>query len=310
MPERMTDERNFRSSYLEKLGCRSVDERKNLEILLYKENPVNKMKLKEFCLRFVIPADYRKNLWKLLLGVTPLYSANLDFVLEQLSAIYQDLLKALQIMRITTDRDGGGTNVAMSKSKIFYAMFLLENKQLHLNFNLNHPNSFTKIADTILEIDGFDNDVESYFLTKGFYELTKAITSELPALINLTQITLEKEDNETYKHICAIGANNRLPYETWYQSCFSGVISERALARIWDRICGGSIKIVVFVLVIILITYKRSVLQMKEVQEVVRMVEQLKDDPDASELIVSKAIEFWQLNKGHTEFSSKGKAIN
>lgn len=55
MPERMTDERNFRSSYLERLGCRSVDERKNLEILL-KENPVNKIKLKQFCLRFVIPA--------------------------------------------------------------------------------------------------------------------------------------------------------------------------------------------------------------------------------------------------------------
>lgn len=51
----MNDERNFRASYLERLGCRSVDERKNLEILL-KENPVNKIKLKNFCLRFVIPA--------------------------------------------------------------------------------------------------------------------------------------------------------------------------------------------------------------------------------------------------------------
>lgn len=69
--------------------------------------------------------------------MTPLYAENLEFVLEQLSAIYQDLIKALQIMRITTDNKDGATTLAMSKSKIFYAMFLLENKQLHLGFNIN-----------------------------------------------------------------------------------------------------------------------------------------------------------------------------
>lgn len=111
-----------------------------------------------------------------------------------------------------------------------------------------------------------------------------------------------------------IGAINRLPYETWYQSCFSGVISERALVRIWDRICGGSVKIVVFVLIIILITYKRNILRMKNTPEVIKMIEKLKEDPEAADLIVSKSIEFWQQNKGHNEFLSihhvKGKAMN
>lgn len=156
--------------------------------------------------------------------------------------------------------------------------------------------------------------MECYWITKGFYQLSQEIASDLPKLVNLTQTTLEKEDNETYKHICQIGANNRLPYETWYQSCFSGVISERALVRIWDRICGGSITIVVFVLVIILLSYKRNIMRMKDVHEVVHMVEQLREDPEAADLIVSKAIEFWQQNKGHNEFLSihhvKGKAIN
>lgn len=164
----------------------------------------------------------------------------------------------------------------------------------------------------MLEI--FDNDVESYWITKGFYELTQEISSDLSKLIDLTQITLEKEDNETYKHMVKIGAITRLPYEAWYQSCFSSVISERALVRIWDRICGGSLTIVVFVLVITLITYKRIILRMKDTAEVVHMVEQLKEDPEAADLIVGKAIEFWQQNKGHNEFLSihhvKGKAIN
>lgn len=72
-----------------------------------------------------------------MLGVAPLYSDNREFLSEQRTAVYQDLLKALQIMRITTDSKDGGTTVTMAKSRIFYAMFLLENKQLHLGFNIN-----------------------------------------------------------------------------------------------------------------------------------------------------------------------------
>lgn len=62
-----TDERNFRSTYYEKVGCRSVEEKKSLEILL-KERPINRMKLKQFCLRFTVPAVHRNLLWNILLG--------------------------------------------------------------------------------------------------------------------------------------------------------------------------------------------------------------------------------------------------
>lgn len=62
-----TDDRNFRSAYYEKVGCRSVEERKSLEILL-KEKPLNRPKLKQFCLSFTVPAVYRNLLWNILLG--------------------------------------------------------------------------------------------------------------------------------------------------------------------------------------------------------------------------------------------------
>lgn len=70
MPEKnlkMTDERNFRSSYYEKVGCRGVEEKKSLEILM-KEKPWDRVKLKQFCLRFTVPAAYRNLVWKVLLG--------------------------------------------------------------------------------------------------------------------------------------------------------------------------------------------------------------------------------------------------
>lgn len=62
-----TDDRNFRSAYYEKVGCRSVEERKSLEILL-KEKPLNRSKLKQFCLSYTVPGGYRNSLWNILLG--------------------------------------------------------------------------------------------------------------------------------------------------------------------------------------------------------------------------------------------------
>ena len=49
----MEDGRNFRSIYYEKVGCRSVEEKKSLEILL-KENPVFKAKLLQFLKLFSV----------------------------------------------------------------------------------------------------------------------------------------------------------------------------------------------------------------------------------------------------------------
>lgn len=62
-----TDERNFRSAYYEKVGCRGVEEKKSFEILL-KDKPLNRIKLIQFCLRFTVPAVHRELIWSLLLG--------------------------------------------------------------------------------------------------------------------------------------------------------------------------------------------------------------------------------------------------
>ena len=67
MTSQMTDLRNFRSSYLEKVGIKGIEEKKSLEFLL-KEQPVDLSRLSQFCIRFPVPAAYRLHLWKLLLG--------------------------------------------------------------------------------------------------------------------------------------------------------------------------------------------------------------------------------------------------
>jgi TBC1 domain family member 7 len=97
------DERNFRSTYYEKVGCRSVEERKSLEIL-FNEKPISDVKLKQFCLRFTVPTVHRTLLWNHLLKVYPSYSDSKKYVLQQRAAVYNDLLHALVIMRIVDDK--------------------------------------------------------------------------------------------------------------------------------------------------------------------------------------------------------------
>lgn len=63
----MADERNFRTYYYEKFGISGIEEKKSLEILL-KEKPLDLCKLRQFCLRFQVPAMYRIYMWKVILG--------------------------------------------------------------------------------------------------------------------------------------------------------------------------------------------------------------------------------------------------
>ena len=56
-------DRNFRSLYYEKVGFRGVDERKTIEALLA-EDPVSREKCAHFALKFSVPSDRRKDLWK------------------------------------------------------------------------------------------------------------------------------------------------------------------------------------------------------------------------------------------------------
>jgi len=84
------DERNFRSTYYEKVGFKGVEEKKSLEILL-KDKPLDRQKLKQFCLRFHVPKVHRTPLWKLVLGVTPRYTDNHNFVWKQRVEVRRDI---------------------------------------------------------------------------------------------------------------------------------------------------------------------------------------------------------------------------
>lgn len=114
----------------------------------------------------------------------------------------------------------------------------------------------------------------------------------MPKLTEYTWNLLEKEDQILFNHLLDIGACNAIPLQSWLCSCFAGVISESSLGKIWDKVTGGSCKILVFVAVVILRTLRRNLLLCKMLDNVLNCLNNIPEE--TAEVIVNKAIEMWQ----------------
>ncbi|CAL7937883.1 unnamed protein product [Xylocopa violacea] len=265
----MTDERNFRSSYYEKVGFRSVEEKRSLEILL-KERPLDKAKLKQFCLRFTVPTIHRNFLWKILLD------------------------KALKVTKLM---DGCTKPYLM-----FLTMWLLRNRRAKLDMRsqLEIPlhSAMSRIAETlwhIVDIDSYEEKlVDTYWILCGLLDQVQRFHKEVSRLQECACTLLEREDPELYKHLIKIEALHNIPYDIWFCSCFAGTISNGSIAKIWDKIAVGAYRILIFVTVITLITLRRLLLRCNNIDGILDTTANITEE--TSEVIVNKAIESWQQN--------------
>lgn len=90
---------------------------------------------------------------------------------------------------------------------------------------MNH--GFIAIAQTLLQI--FEDDTDVYWMAKGFYRIVEQFKQDIPKLVDMTLLILEKED--IYKHLENIKVLNLLPFPMWFDSCFAGVLNETAIAK-------------------------------------------------------------------------------
>lgn len=293
------DERNFRSSYYEKVGFRSVEEKKSIEIL-FKDKYLDKNKISQFCLRFTVPVVYRNLVWKLLLGVIPVYKDCHEFVMKERQAEYNDLMSSLQKMRLVTSET--------PKAKVIVGMWLLKTGNLKLDWNAQMEsdvyNGSLLISQSLLKI--FDNDVDVYWISKGFFEWMKTWHDTIRSSVDNTKMLLKKEDSSLYSHLTDIDALHKIPFEKWFYSCFAGTVHESALVKIWDKLVGGSYKILIFVSVVLLTSLRRLILKCQTATEVLSGVAIISEE--SAEVIVSKAIDLWQQH-GRSVTPSPGKEV-
>ncbi|KAH8359753.1 hypothetical protein KR093_008692 [Drosophila rubida] len=288
-----TDERNFRSSYYEKVGCFSVEEMKSLNKLL-QDDIRNLTKLKHFVHNYTVPAQQRHLLWCLIMGIMPLHKSNTEYVRDQRRHVYEDLLRAVTVMRCLEPLEP-----FKSREMVLHKMWLLENNRLHSNVRAD-DNQFTEIVRTLLQI--FDDDVDTYWMAKEFYQYTRELKNECAKLKELTQTLLKREDKELFDRLDKLGlfSENSELLDNWYTTCFAGVICETVLVKIWDKICGGDKKIVVFLFVELVKNIRSLIRDKNSLDEVKTAIEKVKD---LDGLIVNKAIKSWQSNNGELKYA-------
>ncbi|XP_030761527.1 TBC1 domain family member 7 [Sitophilus oryzae] len=279
-----TDERNFRSVYYEKVGFKSVEEKKSIEMLL-KEKPIDQVKLKQFCLRFTVPHIYRALVWKLLLGIIPMHIKCHKFVMEQRKQEYDDLYHTLHVIK--------NFNEKTPKQQIFLYMWLIQTRKLTFNINLEQNSdaeSFTAIIEYLLYV--IEDDVDLYWIGIKIYDKISKHQEEIPKLIECTHNLIEKEDPDLYRYLVQNNLLESIPLKKWFNCWFAGILNENCLARIWDKTCGGSYKILAFLVPIILTTLRHKIMKTTDIQAVIDNIKNIPEDTTDS--IINKSIDKWQ----------------
>ncbi|NXL63269.1 TBCD7 protein, partial [Chordeiles acutipennis] len=259
-------QRNFRSVYYEKVGFRGVEEKKSLEILLKDDRLIEK--LCTFSQRFPLPSMYRILVWKVLLGIIPPHHESHALVMKYRKEQYWDIHHALCVIRFIND--------STPQVDVFLRIHQLESGKLPRN--LTFPL------------------VSCHFLTllRIFQFLSQP---------KMLEQYLNIEDNRLLMHLKACAAMSKLPYDLWFKKCFAGCLPESSLQRqvlflsiFWDKVISGSCKILVFVAVEILLTFKMKILALNTAEKITQFLENIpQDNTDA---IVSKAVDLWRTHCG------------
>ncbi|NWQ95761.1 TBCD7 protein, partial [Burhinus bistriatus] len=302
-------QRNFRSVYYEKVGFRGVEEKKSLEILL-KDDRLGKLislKLCTFSQRFPLPSMYRILVWKVLLGIIPPHHESHALVMKYRKEQYWDIHHALRVIRFIND--------STPQVDVFLRIHQLESGKLprNLAFQLEPEDEvFLAIAKAMEEM--VEDPIECYWLVSCFMnQLNSKHKDSLQQLPKILEQYLNIEDNRLLMHLKACAAMSKLPYDLWFKKCFAGCLPESSLqrqisttimfgdsfsffCRVWDKVISGSCKILVFVAVEILLTFKMKIIALNTAEKITQFLENIpQDNTDA---IVSKAVDLWRTHCG------------
>lgn len=233
---------------------------------------------------------YRALVWKVLLGILPPHHESHAQVMMYRKEQYCDVLHALEVVRFVSD--------ATPQVEVYLRMYQLESGKLPRSpsFPLEPEDEvFLAIAKAVEEM--VEDSVDCYWIIRSFVnQLKNKYRESLPQLPKAFEQYLNLEDSRLLSHLKTCSALSKLPYDLWFKRCFAGCLPESSLQRVWDKVVSGSCKILVFVAVEILLTFKIKVMALNSAEKITKFLENIPQD--SSDAIVSKAIDLWHKHCG------------
>lgn len=251
------EERNFRLPYYDKI-LKGVD-LKAIDKLL-EERPVNLTKLQQYVLKFGLTSTRRVIAWKTLLGIT----ARTEPGDEYIENIHKETCNFLESALKSLSMINGCTK----NSTKLLLMYILEIKDLSFDIDKQLASQDNVTCNAIamsFENFGFPF-VDTYWLMRTF--LLKLEEQRQNILKMAQKFTIEDKDLE--KHLEETGAIDVLPISVWFCRCFSGIIHDSCLVRLWDRLVSGSFKILPIIAKYTLLELKDDLLTISSSTEIRR----------------------------------------
>ncbi|CAG0913539.1 unnamed protein product [Notodromas monacha] len=283
------DVRNIRSHYYRKVGFNIVDEKKTLESLL-KESCIDLENLKQYCARFLLTADRRLLVWKIVLGVLPKFASSHDFVAQQRREQYEDLFRSVDVLK-AVPRGG-------HLSRKFVLMWAIETRKWEPETNRWLSEKPAQCMETLSKalLSMFPgNESDCYWLAKSIVS-TRILRMEkqLTLMTENFWSVLEREDGELHAHIVGRKAQESVPIESWFLTLFAVVLHHEALLKVWDRVVGGQDKTVVNIAIAVVVHSRAALLSQNNIpmmrENLLKCVtETLLDSEDASIQVVDEA---------------------
>ncbi|OXB60165.1 hypothetical protein ASZ78_012316 [Callipepla squamata] len=284
-------------------------------------------KLCTFSQRFPLPSMYRILVWKVLLGIIPPHHKSHALVMNYRKEQYWDIHHALHVIRFVND--------STPQVDVFLRIHQLESGKLprNLAYPLEPEDEvFLAIAKAMEEM--VEDPMECYWLVSCFVnQLNSKHKDSLQQLVRIKcsfcvyvgktvrvkepkilEQYLNIEDSRLLMHLKACAAMSKLPYDLWFKKCFAGCLPESSLqrqirttvmlsdsffvsfSRVWDKVISGSCKILVFVALEILLTFKMKIIALTTAEKIAQFLENIpQDNTDA---IVSKAVDLWRTHCG------------
>lgn len=244
--------------------------------------------MKIFAEEFELPVALRPFVWKVILGILPMYQESIKFIKGHRRGQYDDLNQGLKHIRLTMK--------LLRETPLpenIQIMYLLEKGAL----NFIHKNMFESIPvlESMSEVVSsmIRDPCDAYWITKCMYETQSSFEPVFAKLPKYVKYYIHLEDKRLFEHLCEVELFKILPYDHWFRTYFTPVFCESKdhLEKIWDKLVAGCCNILVFVLVAILLTFS---IQLKEKTSPEEALEVVRRVPKyLGVVVVDKTMELW-----------------
>lgn len=218
-----------------------------------------------------------------MLGILPTFEENITSFEKDEEDQYNDLRRALEVMRVVKNGTPQADTIVL--------LYLVGEGKLHLDIELQMSDDevqhIRSIASVFTKI--CSRPEEAYWMTRNFWKHLKKLSIDSDAMGKQVEDTLEKEDHELFQQLLKIKAFPVLPLETWFQRCFAEVLDEDALVRLWDKVIGGSTRVLPDVAALLLMSLRVALLSATVTADVLTLLSKI--SKETSEAVVNRALE-------------------